>query len=174
MNLGKDSCLGFSYLLLLVLCNALRVFKKIADALSFFPVSRTLNVWNAMYQGRYPGRGAILSQVVLVAEHYAFFANSCDVLSKTLFILGNIGDSAVNSPFWSGMYTNNLFAVYTRILCHSILLNTLDEMYETPLHHASEPFANRSTSSNGRCDAPTIETVDEEVDTTVVIVSKLH
>lgn len=150
--------------------DALWIFKKVADTLSYFPVAQTLKLWNSMHRGRYPGRGPVLSQVVLLAEQYSFFANFCDVLSKLLYILGIFERSTLKSSFWKGMYLDNLFAAYTRILCHSILLNTLDEVYEAP--YSSEPPTHSDTSTR-RHYGPTVETVDEDDDATRAIVSKV-
>ena len=105
------------------------IFKKIADVISFFPVYRTLKVYNSITTigGRYPGRGSVLSQVVLVSEFYALIAHSTDVLVKALYFVDMI--ESEKSKLLKGLYLDNHFALYTRILCHSVLLNVLDETY---------------------------------------------
>ena len=109
------------------------VFKKTADVLSFIPVVRTLKLYNTITSPhgsvRYPGRGSVLSQVVVVAEYYALFANGTDAFTKLANISGLLSDDVLKSTFIRGLNMDNLFAMYTQILCHSILLNVLDEAY---------------------------------------------
>ena len=109
--------------------NSLWVFKKFADAMTFIPVTRTLALYNwvTTRDARYPGRGPVLSQVVLIGEYYALFAHTGDICIKLLLLLGVIDPQFDKSTFAQGMYADNTFAFFTRILCHSILLNSLDE-----------------------------------------------
>ena len=105
------------------------IFKKIADVISFFPVYRTLKVYNSITTigGRYPGRGSVLSQVVLVSEFYSLLAHTTDIAVKALRLSGHIDNTT--TEWIKGIYLDNHFAAYTRILCHSVLLNVLDETY---------------------------------------------
>lgn len=153
------------------------MFKKLADMLSFIPVMRTLKMYNSVTVGqvRYPGRGSVLTQVVVVAECYALFVNGCDVLSKALEFSGLLDASTFNDmPLMQGLFLNIFYATYTRILCHSIMLNILDEAYTIGSsggggggggagnNGASSPTANRDTDRDQ--DGPDIEMVDDNGD----------
>jgi hypothetical protein len=125
------------------------IFKKIADALSFIPVQRTLHLYNSFTtaDARYPGRGSVLAQIVLVGEYYALFAHLRDIVIKGLEFSGALDEStAEKNLFIKALYTDNLYASYTRILCHSILLNALDEMQH---FHATSPTSNESNNNDG-------------------------
>lgn len=123
------------------------------DCLSFIPVVRTLRMYNSVTtaQVRYPGRGSVLSQVILVVECYALIANASDALSKLLYLCGVVDKAFQQSPSIKGMYWDNFFASFTRIMCHSILLNYLDEAYilgsSSSQAGTSEPDSFASASS---------------------------
>lgn len=108
---------------------------KIADALSFVPVTRTLHLYNQVTTSqvvRYPGRGSVLSQAVLVMEYFCLAVSCADATSKILGMLGWVTSHQLNShtsPTMQGVYALYTVAIYTRVLCHSILLNVLDEAY---------------------------------------------
>ena len=156
------------------------IFKKVADIASFIPVSRTLRLYNSITtpQGgvQYPGRGSVLAQIVLVAEYYALFANVTDTLSKAAQLTGLIDETFLKTALMKGMYMDNLFAMYTRILCHSILLNVLDEAYNlssastapaSGSSYSSQATGSTSASSNALALRKTrgpmiIETVEDE------------
>ena len=164
---------------------------KVADSLSFFPVTRTLTLYNQVTTSRvqYPGRGSALSQVVLVAEYFALMAFTADVASKILGFMGVLTADQLNSttsPTMAGIYTLNVFAMYTRVLCHSILLNALDEAYVIGSATMSPDDINNnkdddddddveannnetSFSSNSRRTGPTVETVTED---SITLISK--
>ena len=80
--------------------------------------------------GRYPGRGSILSQIVIVVEWYSLFAHGSDALSKFLHMIGMMSDDIYRGSTLKGLRGHNLFASLIRIMCHSIFLNVLDESYQ--------------------------------------------
>lgn len=150
--------------------DELWVLKKMADTLSFIPVMQTLQLYNRVTnsQTRYAGRGSVLSQVVSMAEYFALLMNGSDMLSKILFLFGWVSHDTLHTPFVKGMYKTNTYAYFTRILCHGILLNVLDEAYTigslSSSSTSSSPQApsadrgNHQTRNNG---GPTVETVDD-------------
>lgn len=149
------------------------IFKKVADMLSFIPVMRTLQLYNSITtaQVRYPGRGSVLSQVVVVAEFYSLFANGCDVLSKALEILGVLDAITVDTTdLMQGIYLNVFYANYTRVLCHSVMLNVLDEAYTIGSSGAAsagcddQDEEDHNDASSMEQDGPIIEMVDDEND----------
>lgn len=151
------------------------VFKKLADALSFIPVMRTLQLYNRVTnsQTRYAGRGSVLSQVVAVSEYVSLMMNGADALSKMLFLVGILSQETLQSTPVKGMYGTNLYAGYFRILCHGILLNVLDEAYTIGASSSSSSGsppggggASRDNSSSARhaASGPTVETVDDDND----------
>ena len=150
------------------------VFKKIADMLSFIPVMRTLQLYNSITTAQvlYPGRGSVLSQIVVVAEYYSLVSNGCDVFVKSLQLLGFLGTGINDTVFMRGIYMNIFYANYTRVLCHSIMLNVLDEAYTIGSSCAptgSSEEAPRSESSAPHRDGPTFEVVDEESEQVVAL-----
>lgn len=148
------------------------MLKKIADMLSFIPVMRTLQLYNSVTTGqvRYPGRGSVLSQVVVIAECYAMVVNGCDVFSKALELFGLLDANTINKmPMMQGLFMNIFYATYTRVLCHSIMLNVLDEAYtigSSGRRGGEENNGNSSAAANedGERDGPIIEMVDENDD----------
>jgi hypothetical protein len=105
------------------------IWKKIADALSFVPVRQTMLWYNSLTAGqaRYPNRGNVLSQILMVSEYYSLLSCLADITAKCCVILQIMDERWILEPFVQGIYIHVLFAAYTRILCHSILLNYLDE-----------------------------------------------
>lgn len=124
--------------------------KKIADGLTFFPVVETLNLYNSVTTAstNYPGRGSVLSQVVLVGEYFFVASVVLDVILKIL----NIADVLDWKDSGKFAKMNQHYAMYGRILCHSILLNTIDE---------SSCFV-QPTQSNGEEGQPTQSNDEEE------------
>ena len=125
---------------------------KIAGSLSFFPVTRTMTLYNSVTNVRvvYPGRGSILSQVVMVSEYFALFANLADASSKILGLLGLVTQEQLNSktsPTIAGIYATSLFTMYTRVLCHSILLNVLDEAHTIGYSSAAASTDNKNVDT---------------------------
>ena len=167
------------------------VLTKIADALSFIPVTQTLALYTSVTHStaRYAGRGAVLSQMALVVEYFALFAHTADGMSKVLGLLGFVTRYQLNSstsPTMVTVYAATRFATYLRVLCHSILLNSLDEAYsigslatssyqsvprqEQNGHDDNESptFHSRTTGSSHK--GPIIvETVSDEEEGTLVV-----
>uniref|UniRef100_A0A7S3L2X1 Uncharacterized protein n=1 Tax=Amphora coffeiformis TaxID=265554 RepID=A0A7S3L2X1_9STRA len=151
------------------------LFKKLADTLSFIPVMRTLKMYSRVThsQTRYAGRGSVLSQTVVVAEYFALLMNGLDTCSKLLFLFGFLSNESLKSAELKGMYGTNVYSFYTRILCHGILLNALDETYIIGLSSSaaacddetrgtpssSAPHTTRTSSSE-----PTVISSDEDED----------
>lgn len=150
-------------------------FKKVADSLSFFPVMQTLRLYNAFVcppsQVRYPGRGSVLSQVVMIAEYYALFANARDALSKLLVLGGWLDWSFTQTPTMQGLYEDNFFSNFNRVMCHGILLNYLDEAYTigtVSTSSSGDGNATASTSSTNRRSSSTTRTSNELYNVTTV------
>jgi hypothetical protein len=136
--------------------SELWIFKKIADALSFIPVQRTIQLYNSFITAAacYPGRGNVLSQVVMVSEYYALIANLCDIGIKCVMLFTLVDPDFEKSGLVRGVYANNFFGQYTRILCHSIFLNVLDEMHHLTMpsqtEHARDADIRSNTTDNPR------------------------
>mmetsp|Transcript_21155 Transcript_21155/g.38298 ORF Transcript_21155/g.38298 Transcript_21155/m.38298 type:complete len:309 (+) Transcript_21155:221-1147(+) len=152
------------------------MLKKIGDCLTFFPVTRTVALYNTITHpsGNYPGRGTVLSQIILVVEWYSLFAHGSDAIAKFLHMVGLMEDDFYWNSLMRGLRGHNLFASLVRIMCHSIFLNVLDESYQ--LRNASTssqsdgPSSRRgSTESNSssRSGSPvgrwSSDAVDEEL-----------
>lgn len=173
--------LSVMFCLLNILSNDNRhtwILKKMADILSFIPVTQTLRLYNHVTtsQTSYPGRGSVLAQVVFVGEYYALFGHSADLIIRTLGLLGWIADPHVfrKTPLAQGLYANILFAGYFRVLCHSILLNILDEAYilgtgSAACNSDNVETGNSYASSSTRHRGPTVETVNDNEMTMVPI-----
>ena len=104
------------------------VLKKCGDALTFVPVLRTLRLYDRVstVEAACPGRGPILSQILLVIECYCLVVHSSDIALRVLKIAGVV--DWTQHVFYHSMYsTSNHYAVCTRLLGHSILLNVIDE-----------------------------------------------
>lgn len=151
------------------------IFKKLADTLSFFPVMKTLKLYSQVThcQTRYSGRGSVLSQMVYVAEYFALVMNGLDTSSKIFVFLGVLSSETLKSVELKGMYGTNSYASYSRILCHGILLNVLDEAYIIGIsstsggttEDASSPSSSPSHSHTmGTSSGPTVEPIDDEED----------
>jgi hypothetical protein len=154
------------------------IFKKIADALSFIPVHRTIQLYSSFITATacYPGRGNVLAQTVMVAEYYALIANLSDIGIRCLILFALVDPKLGESGLIRGFYTNTFFAQYTRILCHSIILNVLDEMQhltgpidtddvpdaEIPSRSPDTPLRNRDVSFD------IIEGDDDELNTALI------
>lgn len=128
------------------------VFKKMADALSFFPVMNTLRMYNSVTHSQtiYSGRGSVLTQVVVVAEYLSVLVHGSDVLLKSLDWMGVIPREFAKSPFVEdGVHSTMYYASFFRVLCHSILLNILDETYIIAISSAtSAPTSSSSTRTS--------------------------
>lgn len=126
------------------------VAKKIADGLIFIPVVRTLGWYNTVTTGqaRYAGRGLVLSQLVFLAECYNLLAVLIDIVIQAMHVMGfvDLYSKGALDPtlriIFKGMYADNHFANYTRVFCHSVLINCLDETYQL---HASTNDENSTT-----------------------------
>jgi len=120
------------------------IIKKIAEALSFIPVDQTLQMLSkAMPAAPRSKRGSVLVQMVYVGEYYALLAHITDICCR-LYIVFNIADgtkTAIHTEWTLSM--NNHFAIFTRILCHSVFLNLLDET-----HHLNDylPIIDKKSS----------------------------
>lgn len=160
------------------------IFKKVADAISFIPVYQTLGMYNQFQTGqavRYPGRGTMLSQIVMCGEFYALFAHSTDIGIK-LLLMGGIDPKMEKMNLVKGLYADNTFAVYSRLLCHSILLNTLDEMsgmYEirtTEGNASTSTAADEASTTNTRTSNKrhnvTVEMVDDDEEQSMTLVKR--
>jgi hypothetical protein len=106
--------------------------KKVANAISVYPVWKTLKTYNSvtMLGGPYPGRGSVLSQLVSHCELYVLLTNLADIFQGLVFIAGwkDKNDSQDNEvAFLMALVHSSGFAAWIRLLCHSILLNVLDE-----------------------------------------------
>eukprot|EP00581_Thalassiosira_minuscula_P011744 CAMPEP_0183718880 /NCGR_PEP_ID=MMETSP0737-20130205/12019_1 /TAXON_ID=385413 /ORGANISM="Thalassiosira miniscula, Strain CCMP1093" /LENGTH=300 /DNA_ID=CAMNT_0025948523 /DNA_START=240 /DNA_END=1142 /DNA_ORIENTATION=- len=119
------------------------MLKKIGDCLTFFPVTRTVALYNSITHpsGNYAGRGTVLSQIIIVVEWYSLFAHGSDATSKFMHMVGLMGDDVYWGSVLRGLRGHNLFASLVRIMCHSIFLNVLDESYQ---------LSNASTQSSTR------------------------
>ena len=142
------------------------IIKKVADVLSFIPVMNTLRMYNKLTnsQTRYLGRGSVLSQCVTVCEYNALFSHSADIAIRIFGLLGVLPGGFTKTPLAQGLYAHILFAGYLRVLCHSILLNILDEAYTIgSTSSGPDPSSeSRSRSSTPRREGPTFETVDDD------------
>lgn len=107
------------------------IIKRVADVLSFLPVMDTLRLYNTVTTSGavYPGRGSVLSQVVVFGEYYAALGHSADIAIRFLGLLKLMPVDFTETTFAKSLHANVLFAGYFRVLCHSILLNILDETY---------------------------------------------
>jgi len=122
--------------------------KKVANVISVYPVWTTLQKYNSvtMLGGPYPGRGTVLSQLVSHCEIFVLLSNLADIGQEMVMF-------AVASGYYPDVYATSVtdggtkqshndsvlmmlmlairhtsgFAAWIRILCHSILLNVLDE-----------------------------------------------
>jgi hypothetical protein len=107
--------------------------KKVANAISVYPVWKTLQTYNSvtMLGGPYPGRGSVLSQLVTYCELYVLLANLADICQALVFIMGWKDDKNEREDsevaFLVAVCHSSGFAAWIRLLCHSILLNVLDE-----------------------------------------------
>ncbi len=126
------------------------IWKKIADVLSFFPVRQTIIWYNSLTTGqaKYPNRGNVLSQILMVSEYYSVISCLGDIAAKSLVILNIMDESWIGRPFVQGIYINVLFATYTRILCHSIMLNFLDEQSHFVVTPPDDPDNESPTSTD--------------------------
>jgi hypothetical protein len=156
------------------------ILTKIANCLSFIPVTRTLTLYNSVTnsQVRYPGRGSVVSQVVLVVEYFALLVYLADGASKLLGLLGLVSKEQLNSsssPIMAGIYATDVLATYTRVLCHSILLNVLDEAYT--IGSASAPTddaESQNCEGNGNTSSypgPVVETVFDSSEERIALVN---
>ena len=154
------------------------IIKRIADVLSFIPVTNTLRLYNAVTSSgaAYPGRGSVLSQVVFLGEYYAVFGHSADIAIRILSLLNWLPDGFRQTPLANGIFSNAVFAGYFRVLCHSILLNILDEAYiiGTGSCTSSDDCENDAASSGSGSSrrGPTVETVDDSETGMVALVKK--
>uniref|UniRef100_A0A7S1UXN3 Uncharacterized protein n=1 Tax=Grammatophora oceanica TaxID=210454 RepID=A0A7S1UXN3_9STRA len=114
------------------------VFAKVGDAITFFPVIRTMKIYSGVTTpgGNYAGRGSLLSQLIVVVEYYSLIAQLADIVVKSLILLGVIVDVKKHAVILSALYGHTTIAIFTRVLCHSVLLNTLDESAH---FHMSKP-----------------------------------
>lgn len=123
------------------------ILKKLSDALSFIPVYRTLKYYNMVTTGQapYPGRGPIISQIVMLGEYYSLSAHTIDIITKIIHYLDLIKDSDafIKSTIVKGLYMDNFYASFSRILCHAVLLNAIDENY----HLCPTPDADHGVES---------------------------
>lgn len=155
------------------------VLTKIADTLSFIPVTQTLALYASVTHSasRYRGRGAVLSQIALVVEYFALAAHTADGLSKILGLLEFVTRYQLNSstsPTMVTVYAATRFATYLRVFCHSILLNSLDEAYSIGSAAASYQPANQDASddkesASSRRRGPLVETISDEEEALVVL-----
>jgi hypothetical protein len=106
------------------------IFKKVADAMTYIPTVATLRIYNQITSlgGNYPGRGSVLSQTIWAAENYALLSHTIDIITKILHLSMFLSDDLYKSII-DQIVVNSFFAVFTRILCHSILINSLDESF---------------------------------------------
>ena len=134
------------------------IFKKIGDALTFIPVRRTLIMYNSVStsRARYSGRGSVLSQIVMIGEYYSLFANLTDIGTKFTVIVGLVEYSTMaRSTFIKGLYEDNSFAMFSRILLHSILINVLDETYELRNSSSNSTESGDTSVGEGTSATPT-------------------
>jgi hypothetical protein len=125
------------------------IFKKVADAITYVPTIATLRIYNTITSpgGQYPGRGSVLSQTVWAAEHYALLSHAADILAKLLHLSMLISDERYQE-FIEPCAINSFFATFTRILCHSILINSLDESFHFRPSSEEGNFAGAASSNN--------------------------
>jgi hypothetical protein len=149
---------------------------KIADALTFFPVTRTLALYNSvtLARSRYPGRGSILSQTAMILEWCSLFAHGADAASKILGLMGLVDRTQLNSktsPTMMTVYFAIRYITFLRLFCHSILLNSLDEAYtigsvatsdhDVPHQQPSSSQTNEDADHSAR---PLVETITDDED----------
>ena len=156
------------------------IIKRIADVLSFIPVTNTLRLYNTVTTSgaAYPGRGSVLSQVVLLGEYFAVLGHSADIFIRILGLLDWLPPGFSQSPVAKGLYANVLFAGYFRVLCHSILLNILDEAYiigtgSSVSGSGDDPETESSGHRTSR-HGPTVETVDDNETAMVPLVNQVR
>lgn len=158
------------------------VIKKVGDALSFIPIIRTMRMYNSITTvgGDYPGRGSVLSQLVVIVEYYNFLSQGADIFLKVLHIAGIVDTAFIKSPLIKGLMQHNHVAFYLRILCHSILLNTLDEMNHAQApsstserHRGTASYPDTRTPPSSTQTSPFVETVyDGEEETGLIVRAK--
>jgi hypothetical protein len=137
--------------------------KKVGDALGFVPVYKTLKLYNSIMTqgGKYPGRGDMTGQAFLMIEYL--------VLIGTL--LSAVGYISTHSEYKQVMEAFRVFGAYafmTRILCHSMLLNSKDEA--DYLH----TFATASPSSNDDVNETSQSEQEESITTRMLVSTKAH
>ena len=97
--------------------------KKLGDALSFPPVYKTLTLYSSIMTqgGRYPGRGDMTGQTLMIVEY----------LAVTATLLSAFGYFGINDPDYKATMASfrvvGSFANMTRVLCHAMLMNSKDE-----------------------------------------------
>lgn len=98
------------------------IIRKASDMITFTPVRNTLVLYNQLTtrQARYPGRGTIMFQLVMIVEYNALLAQLADTY---IDVIGQSHEAII----WWGVFQNRHFAFWTRALLHSILINKLDE-----------------------------------------------
>ena len=127
---------------------------------------------------RFHGRGAVLTQMALVVEYFSLAAHMADGCSKVFGLLGWVTRYQLNSstsPTMVTIYAATRFATYLRVLCHSILLNSLDEAYSIgsvatsyqPAPQTDEDEEKKPSTPSRR--GPTAETVTDEEEGLMVV-----
>lgn len=137
--------------------------KKVANIISVYPVWKTVKTYNSvtMLGGPYPGRGTVLSQLVSHCEIYVLLANIVDICASLVFMFGwrdpdDLEDNQV--AFLKAVRHSSGFAAWVRLLCHSILLNVLDEQCFVT-EHTHSPSEPRGSPETGNSDGDDILTL---------------
>jgi hypothetical protein len=107
--------------------------KEFGDALSFPPVYKTLKLYSSIITpgGRYPGRGDMPVQTLLIVEYLA-------VVATALSAVGYIMMSDTH-PIFEAFRQLGAFVNLTRLLCHAMLMNAKDEAQYFQKFASAEP-----------------------------------
>ena len=138
------------------------ILKKVGDALTVIPVLQTLSIYDRIStsQAAHPGRGTVMSQAIRILELYVAVVHLTDILIRGLKIL-EIADYTHHVIYFSMYSTSNHYAVFTRILTHSMLLNVMDEGSACFTPQGGAPEAENSNSEEES--PPAVVDVESEI-----------
>lgn len=129
-------------------------FVNLAEAISVWPVVKTLKTYTMVTSGGAGGRGPILTQMLAITEYWylttsilAFLAETCLQQDDDLY-----EDSLLSFPVLVmqaiRLNQDNGIDDWTRLLMHAVFLNQLDELQ----HIHSTAASSNSTNSEGARD----------------------
>mmetsp|Transcript_44806 Transcript_44806/g.136796 ORF Transcript_44806/g.136796 Transcript_44806/m.136796 type:complete len:320 (-) Transcript_44806:102-1061(-) len=150
---------------------------NLAEAYSCLPVLKTLRLYanaTTLRNGRQQGKGSVMVQILTVIERWYLVTSLVSFVGEAIMANDNFGDADVDESMASPLVLilravchnqDNGVDDWTRLVLHSVVLNSIDELQHFTPPSGDAPPASSAGDANRSAESTSSSNVVEEEDT---------